>query len=1180
MKEKIEQLSKGYMTYELPHIVLGEEKISLNAAMGKKRSASVSIGNEAGISMKGLVYSTNPRVTVSNPQFVGSENVIEFVCNAEYAEVGEKIEGQLNFVTSCGEITLPYRFKVVAPVLNSIEGPVRNTVQFAALARNNNNEAKRLFVMPEFESFLAYYEPQNVLLRERLLKSPSASIALEEFLVGTRKKMAVGIDFSEPEKKYTVGMSNFSDSVKVIKSSWGYIELNVYVSADFIEPEQQIINNDDFIGTEYELKYVVYPERMRPGLNRCEITLSGCGVTKKIAITCNLPHEDKADREKALLIDQLIIKAMDNYLAYSMNQIPAGRYVSEARSLLDRYDMLTERETLLSKLYRVRLYRLSGKESPATALFNNITDEEVAGSSVLERGLYLYMLHLGREDDNEKYLEELYTLININPEEQLLKLVAYRCEERFARNPKYGLDELRSYFDQGMRSPLLFRLVADIFNNEPLLLKELGDFELGVLLFALKRDYCSKDLAAQATALILRTRTYSKTYVNLLTMIYDRYQPKDALTAICQVLIRGFRKESRYFKWYQRGVEENIRIADLYEYYMYSLDREIEEDLDQSVLMYYVYNSKLNDRKLAYLYANIVMHKDSNPIVYENYKEKLRLFAAQQMREGRAGKAMSILYNDCMSDEKASAGFPEFLYRVIFKHEIVCDNPLMKYVCVVHKETDEEIIVPLIGGSAQVDICTDDALVLMMDAANNRYYPGEDVTVTRLMEDDSLVIEAYQRGREKDRLILHLAERAHKQHRFDQLGIDLRKQATALSNINEKTRELYLAELALYFYDHSMDEIPEDDLDRLDYGVMNSKARGKLIGLMILREQYQKAYYLMNEYGFSEVEPKLLEKYVSSLSPSEAGKYDKTVLDICWMLFANGRRSEKMLVYLVNFYNGLTGRLYDIWQEAVEAKCATSDFDERLLVQILFTESYLPYGEQIYIHYHRRSKNRMLTKAYFNYLSYKYLISDVPLTAVTVDNMKKDAYYETNDIVILALLKRYANAGELSKEEQDFSKHWLEVMVSKGKILPCFTRFGEYFRLPEDMDDKLYIEYRSNPEHRIMIMIASRQDGKRVVREESMRNVCYGIFIKEIVLFAQETIEYVITDDDGENVTGTEKQTVTGRDDPTNRSKSRFSRINAIISARNAKDKGAAVALLNDYVKNEFAISQLFHEIV
>ena len=1180
MKEKIEQLSKGFMTYELPHIVLSEEKIALSAPMGKKRVTSVSIGNEAGINMKGLVYSTNPRVTVPNPQFVGSENIIEFVCNAEYAEVGEKIEGQLNFVTSCGEITLPYRFKVAAPMLNSIEGPIRNMVQFAALARNNHNEAKRLFVLPEFESFLKYYEPANVLLRERLLKSPSASVAMEEFLVGSRKKMAVAVEFGEQEKKYNVGQSSFSDSVKIVKNNWGYISLNVAVTGDFIEPEQQIISNDDFNGLEYELHYVIYPERMKPGINKCEIVLSGCGVTKSIPVTCHLPHEDKTEREKNFLINSLIIKGLDNYLAYSMNQIPAGRYVSEAKALLDRYDMLTEKDSLLSKLYRVRLYRLAGKESPATALFNNITDEEIADANLLSRGLYLYLLHTGRSDDNEKYLEELYTLINVNPEEHLLKLIAYRCEERFARNPKYGLDELRSIFDQGCRSPLLFRLVADIFNNEPLLLKELGDFELGTLMFALKRDYCSRDLAAQATALILRAKSYSKLFVNLLMMIYDRYQPKDALTALCQVLIKGFRKESRYFKWYRKGVEENIRLGDLYEYYMYSLDREIEEDLDQSVLMYYVYNSKLNDRKLAYLYANIVMHKDSNPIVYENYKEKLRLFAASQMREGRAGKAMSILYNDCMSDEKSAQGFPEFLYRVIFKHEVRCDNPLMKYVCVIHKETDDEIIVPLISGSAQVDICTDDALILMMDAANNRYFPGEDVTVTRLMEDESLAVEAYQRGREKDRLILHLAEKAHKQHRFDQIGIDLRKQVTALSNINEKTRELYLAELALYFYDHSQDEIPEDDLDRLDYGMMNAKARGKLIGLMILREQYEKAYFLMNEYGFSEVEPKLLEKYIISLSPAEAGKYDKTILDICWLLFANGRRSEKMLVYLVNFYNGLTGRLFDIWQEAVEAKCATSDFDERLLVQILFTESYLPYGEQVYMHYYRRSKNRMLTKAYFNYLSYKYLISDVPLTAVTVDNMKKDAYYETNDIVILALLKRYANAGELTKEEQDFSKHYLEVMVSKGKILPCFLRFAEYFRLPEDMDDKLYIEYRSNPDHRIMIMIASRQDGKRVVREEAMRNVCYGIFIKEIVLFAQETIEYVITDDDGENVSGTEKQTVTGRDDPAGRSKSRFARINAIISARNHKDKSAAVALLNDYVKNEFAISQLFHEIV
>ena len=100
-----------------------------------------------------------------------------------------------------------------------------------------------------------------------------------------------------------------------------------------------------------------------------------------------------------------------------------------------------------------------------------------------------------------------------------------------------------------------------------------------------------------------------------------------------------------------------------------------------------------------------------------------------------------------------------------------------------------------------------------------------------------------------------------------------------------------------------------------------------------------------------------------------------------------------------------------------------------------------------------------------------------------------------------------------------------------------------------------------------------------MVREEAMRNVCYGIFVKELVLFSEESVEYVITDEDGKAFTATEKQVLTGKVDPLNKSKSRFARINAIINARNMRDKDKAIELLNEYVKNEFAISQLFHEI-
>ena len=51
---------------------------------------------------------------------------------------------------------------------------------------------------------------------------------------------------------------------------------------------------------------------------------------------------------------------------------------------------------------------------------------------------------------------------------------------------------------------------------------------------------------------------------------------------------------------------------------MYTLQVEVEEPLDPALLMYFSYNNKLNARRLAFLYENIVLHKESNYAVYDN----------------------------------------------------------------------------------------------------------------------------------------------------------------------------------------------------------------------------------------------------------------------------------------------------------------------------------------------------------------------------------------------------------------------------------------------------------------------------------------------------------------------------------------------------------------------------------
>ena len=40
---------------------------------------------------------------------------------------------------------------------------------------------------------------------------------------------------------------------------------------------------------------------------------------------------------------------------------------------------------------------------------------------------------------------------------------------------------------------------------------------------------------------------------------------------ICSLLIKGHKTGSEYFTWYERGVDADLRITGLYEYYVDSL---------------------------------------------------------------------------------------------------------------------------------------------------------------------------------------------------------------------------------------------------------------------------------------------------------------------------------------------------------------------------------------------------------------------------------------------------------------------------------------------------------------------------------------------------------------------------------------------------------------------------------
>lgn len=1178
MREKINALANGNISYELPRLILSQEKLVCAVEAGKKQHGRVTLTNSLERPMKGFVCSDHPAMELISSKLVGVSVNVEYVVHGEYLTEKDSAAGELSFITDCGEIALPFRIEVVTPALFSSDGEIRNLQQFAVLAKNHWEKAVALFAEPSFRSFLEYHEPRRVALWEHLNCSSSRNQALEEFLVKTGQKMEVSFQVDEKQLRYEAGEQDFIDRITVTKNNWGYLQIHVSASEPFLIPEQEEITAEQFHGGSFDLRFRVLPDRMNRGKHFAALIFETRSQRVEIPVACHRaqerPLEFAAKQEKK----RLYVKLLENHLQYAMNRIPTGRYVSEAEGLLTKFERL-EAETLEQRLYRVYLYRLAGKESAANGTLRLITEDERKEGGVCNQAFYLFLKAERSQSNKAELMEQLYRLCNEHPEQPTLGLLLLRLDERYARNSRMKLDELRNLFENGCESPLLYLQAAQIYNSDPSLLHELEPFAVQAVAFAVKRGIAARELAQQFAYLVEKAREYSPLYYRILSELYDRYPCREILGAICYMLIREGRREPKYAVWYQRGVQEQLRIAELYEYYMYTVETDVEQQLDPAILMYFVYNSRLSDSRLAFLYANVVCHKESNRPVYDTYREKVHAYAMSQMRAGNNSRHLAILYNDCLFDPETRTEALAYLPRVAFRCEVECANPAMRYVCVAHQELQEESLAPLVNGTAQVDIYTEHVLISLVDDGGNRHVTGIPYRMTRLLHAEDCYNDAYRLSPESNLLLLHLAAKAQAESKFDAASVELRKQAIRLSEVSEAFRGELVRTLVLYFYDNFQDEMLGEYMTELKEREIPRKQRAKILSLFIIRGQYERALSMLRHFGSEEVDPRLVETFCISLPQELQRQYEEAITGLMYWAFAQGRRNEKLMKHLVANYQGPTLAMYHLWQEAYSMGLATADMEERLLAQMLFTESYLTYADQVFAHYQRPGSNRQLIRAYLTYVSYKYLLGDVPIGEQTAAFMKRDVYIDENDVCILALLRMSAEQDELNAEEQSFAEYWLLRMEAKGKVLPSFCRLSRYFKLPESLEDKVLIEYRTNPKNRVTLHYTFRMNGKRRQQDYPMRNICHGIFIKELVLFEGETIEYVISEEDGKNSVVSEKTVLTGEmggRDPA----SRFGKINAIIAARKAEDKEKALELLNAYVKDSFAVSQLFHEML
>lgn len=1201
MKEKIERLSKGIFEYEMPELLVSETSLEIVVEAGIRKEGKIYIRNSAQKRMKGVLYVTGKILKLEKTDFIGAECEVGYEVDALMLQAGEEYTGTVDIISDCGECQISFRICVAEPSFPTSVGAVRDLFQFANLAQANWKEALELFATEEFANVILKKEPGYKTAYEQLRQSTDLSLAMEEFLVLVHKKRHCEFRVASSKLEYETSSQSFKETLLLQKEQWGWLDISVSTKASYLTPLQTRITTEDFVNGRAELEFIIEAEQLKRGIYFTELVFSGGRTEIRVPLTIK-NHEPG---ETAVLfrknLHRMEYRLMELYLQFRNNKISGGVFLAESGSVLETVLALLEKQELENmdsvakmeteeKKYRYELYRAylfvaGGKNRGGEEAY----EFALSKKSYFERNnrvfyctvLYLETLKSKDRAQVEEYVRIIQSYYEQDKKEDILLWFLLFMDKRLKSSRQLRYETIKKHCQNKKAASMLLSEAAWIWNAEPALCSSIDRFECMVMQYLIKYELVTKEAALQFAFFSEKNTGLDKFQILLLKKLYDMFHHKDILFSLCKKLIYNDCKEKAVHEYFRQGVKEQLRLEYLYEYYLVTLDKSANQGIDQQVLLYFGQSSFPSEEDAAFVYSYVVRNKDNNPSIYRAYLKKMEQFAVNQMKAGVISDFHAVLYADVLRESIIDREMAQILPELIFTYKLECKNPAMCSVLVAHKEEKEVQVVPLVQKNgvkqAFLRIYTEQAELFLLDEQGRRYRVENEEKMYRLLHADNFLETCYQMGSDNRKLLLHMWEKNNNYNRYDGLLLELQKQVSQMTGLRKEVQNNCLVALAKYYYDNYNVELLEAYLNAVDLKLLPAKERGKMLEIMILRDMYDKVIESVELFGCTKDMPakRLSRLCVRGIYSPQEERDRATLLTMGFYAFQCGRIEERLLQYLVDRYNGTTGEMCELWKAAKEQELETTSLEERLLAQMLFAESYVEESFAVFVSYCGSGLNRKLIRAYFSYSAYKYFVKDRVTSDEFFEMLKKESFLESNQICVLAMLKYYAGKEILLEAEKSFVNYHIQRLVQKKVIYGFYREFEGKISLPAYMMDKYYVEYRTNPEHKLNIHYSCHLDEEEM-HKENMEDAGYGIFEKELILFYGENLQYFITEESENGVEVVESRVVSHMETDMTFGTTKYGKINEILMTLELQDEKTLLHLLEQYYKEEYAVKRHF----
>ncbi|MCM1056633.1 MAG: DUF5717 family protein [Firmicutes bacterium] len=1191
MQKMISQIREENFDYENGSLDFSCAKIEISLNRGQVYEGSFRIYAAGGKFTDGSVLSSDLRMECLTQEFVGCDVEIQFCFHGENLEEGDVVKGNFYVISNQGEYYLPFVASVEHTLLDSSIGAVRNLFHFANLAKSNWQEAVRLFYSTGFNSIFSGGDAQFAESYRALSVYEGSEQNMEEFLIQVNKKQKVEFLVQEEELLLDTAGADGAYAVAereltIVRNGWGYTRLYVECIGDFLFTEKEVITDDDFLGNRCMLPVFIDGNLCRQGKNYGQVLLYNCLVTLSVPVTVRI-GDGSLRNPQEVARKRCTVQLMELYQAFRMKKISTGTWLKETGKLVEKLVAMDEND-VSARLFQAQLLITEERYNEAGWILDHVAEllERGAGSDTL-RAYYLYLSTLIHRD--KKFVDRVTTEVEHiyredNANWRVAWLLLYLSEE-YHKSVTGRWVFLEKQYTAGCSSPILYIEAVALLNSNPALLRRLGPFERQVIWYGAREELLKPEVVGQLLYLTDKVREYSDVLYRTLKKLYEKKNDVRILQQICALLIKGGKTELKYFEWYRLGVENNLRITNLYEYYMMALDLDvpggIPHEIPKVVLMYFSYQNSLDHEHAACLYDYILRNSDRLKDIYETYRLRMEHFCMEQIGKAHINRQLADIYDRLLKPEMITEQTCEPLSRLLFAHLIRVEDERFRKVYVYQPGNRYPKEYSISGGKVWVSLYGGDYTIVFEDAANNRFVKNAEYTIEKLMLPGKFLKALNDFYVDNPELDLYLCT-SEKEGVIKSAESAARARRVAESQQVEDSvkRELMLKLLQYYYETDAVEEL-DGYLGKITPDMFTAEERGNVIRYIVLRGNLELARQWLNAYGPYFIDVKLLVRLIGPLMEKYSMAEDAVLTASAVYAFSRGKYNSTILKYLALYYRGMTKGLRDLWKAAQSFGLDCYHLCENILVQMLYTGSFVGEKMEIFRYYVSQGAKHEVEEAFLAQCSYDYFVKERVTEKDVFDEIER-MYLRgepVKRICKLAFLKYYAeNQAELTEAGAELTGRFLEELLKQRIHLEFFREYRRNGKVIQEMADKTIIEYRAEPHTNVCIhYVLLHENGESdEYSAEYMREVYAGVFFKEFILFFGESLQYYITEERGGDEQLTESGTLQKSDIRGNEAESRYHLVNDIVISKTLEDFDTMDHLLEEYYRKEFLDGRLF----